>query len=475
MQQRGLQLSNFAKPCNAGGFDVAVIGTGVVGCATARRFALAGARTVIIEKAPEILAGASKGNSAILHTGFDAKPGSIEVALMQEGRREYLAIRESLNLPLLETDAIVAAWSESDLERLPEIVAQAHANGCIDVQEISAEEIRRREPNLCPDVLGGVLVPGEHVIDPWSAPLAYLRQALDNGAVLRRATEVTGGAFDGRGWTLRTTTGDIPATTVVNCAGVHGDIVEARLLGAADFRIDPLKGQFVVFDKIAACLVDSIILPVPTARTKGVLIARTIFGNVLVGPTADPQEDRDRAAVDAPTLRRLIERACEIIPALRDVPVTATYAGLRPATETKEYRIAHDAARNYLRAGAIRSTGLTSALGVAAHLHRLYAASEERNAPLAEPVCRPVPNLAEHAGRDWQNPGTEIVCHCELVTRREIEQALGDILPPATLAGLKRRTRAGLGRCQGFYCAARVAGLAQGRLSATPSFEPVDG
>jgi len=446
-------------------YDLAVIGGGVVGCAVLRRFALAGANCVLLERGADILGGASKGNSAILHTGFDASPGSVELACMRAGYAEYLAIRERLNLPLVETSALVVAWTESERARLPEIVARAHANGIVDVREIGPDELRRREPNLGPGALGAVLVPGEHVIDPWSAPLAYAHQALANGGTIRRNAPVEGGAFDGERWTLQTPGGPVRARVVVNAAGLHGDLVEA-ICRPSPFTIRPRKGQFVVFDKPAAALLRAIVLPVPTERTKGVLVARTAFGNLLVGPTAEDQEDRETAAVEEGALRALIEKGRRILPALADHTVTATYAGLRPATETKDYRIEALPDRRWITVGGIRSTGLTAALGIAAHVHALYEAHFGALAGRADPVWTPVPNLTEGRDRPYQRPGCgEIVCHCELVTRAEIEAALTGPLPAGDLGGLKRRTRAMMGRCQGFYCSWRVAQLAAGRLA----------
>ena len=407
-------------------FDVAVIGAGVVGCAMARRFALEGARVVLLEKSTDILSGASKGNSAILHTGFDAPPGSIELACMQEGYREYRDIHARLNLPLLETGALVAAWSDEDLARLPAIVEQAHGNGVDDVRQIGRDEVLALEPQLAGNVLGAVRVPGEHLIDPWSAPLAYLQQAQAHGAEA---------CFD------------------------------VEVLDAASFAIHPRKGQFVVFDKAAAALLRHILLPVPNERTKGVVFTRTVFGNLLAGPTAEEQDDREQARVDSDTLQRLIDAAVERIPGLRGMPVTATYAGLRPASEKKEYRIRQVDGRNWISVGGIRSTGLTAALGIARHVYRLYQGGRFHEA-VREPLWPQVPNLAEHLPRDWQRPGyDEIVCHCEMVTRREILAALEGPLPAGDFGGLKRRTRACMGRCQGFYCNARVAELSAGRLA----------
>jgi len=442
-------------------FDVAIVGAGVVGCATARRFALAGSKVLLLEKGADILSGASKANSAILHTGFDAPTGSLELECMQAGYDEYMAIRDARNLPLLETGALVVAWNEADEARLEALETQARANGVADANRIGRERLRALEPNLAANALAALHVPREHLIDPWSPFLSYVIEAQSLGARVERFTEVVGGTFDGAVWSLETTKGRFASRWVINCAGLFGDTIEQKLLGAASFTIKPRKGQFVVFDKAAASLLGAIILPVPNERTKGLVLTRTVFGNVLVGPTAEEQDDRQRPTVTTPELEMLIAKAVEILPALEGMPVTAVYAGLRPATEEKHYRIRHEPERHWLTAGGIRSTGMTSALGLAQHLLKLYGG--EATAAAAVPV---MPNLAEHLPRDWQMPGYgEIVCHCEMVTRREIDAALDGPLPPGDFGGLKRRTRCGMGRCQGFYCSGRLAELTQGRFS----------
>ncbi|MCH7943615.1 MAG: FAD-dependent oxidoreductase [Proteobacteria bacterium] len=262
-------------------YQVAVIGGGVVGCAVLRAFALAGARAILLERGPDILCGASKGNSALLHTGYDAPADSLELACVREGYDEYLAVRERLNLPLIETSAIMIAWTEAERARLPELLARAEANGVDGVVALEAQEVRRRVPMIASGVKSAILIPGEHVIDPWSAPLAYALQAIANGAALERNCEVVGGALEDGRWRLRTSRGSVSAEVVVNCAGLFGDLVES-IARPPPFRIAPRKGQFVVFDKSAAGLVDTVILPVPTEKTKGVLIAPTAFANLLV-------------------------------------------------------------------------------------------------------------------------------------------------------------------------------------------------
>lgn len=440
----------------------------MVGCALFRRFCLGGLKTALLERGGDILSGASKGNSAMLHTGFDAPPESLELACVQAGHAEYLAIRETLGLPLLETGGLMVAWNEEELARLPAVVERAQRNGVPDVAQIGAEEIRRREPHLALDALGGVSVPREHIIDPWSAPLAYALQAIAHGGEVRRGCEVTGGDFTEGRWRLATSQGPVEARIVVNAAGLHGDLVET-IARPSPFAIHPRKGQFVVFDKPAARLITASIMPVPSERTKGVMIARTIFGNLLVGPTAEDQDDRDHAALDRSQLEALIARGRRMLPALAGENVNAAYAGLRPATDSKDYIIEALPEANWITAAGIRSTGLTGALGIAGRAATLYGNHFGTLKETPAPARMFMPNLAEHLPRPCMASGyDEMVCHCELVTRGEIERALEGPLPAKDVGGLKRRTRAMMGRCQGFYCSARIAALAQGRLAGLP-------
>ncbi|VAV99538.1 Glycerol-3-phosphate dehydrogenase [hydrothermal vent metagenome] len=448
------------QPLSSETFDVIIIGAGVVGCAVARRFVLEGARVAVVDKASDILDGASKANSAILHTGFDAPAGSLELKCIRDGYDEYREIFEPMGLVLEQTGAFVVGWSDEEVGKLEGILAKAHGNGVGDCRLVSSKELLQVEPQLASHAKAGIAVPGECIIDPWSAPYAYLQQALDNGAEVFLSCEVTGGAFDNGEWQLETSRGGLKGRHVVNCAGLYGDLVERDVRGTSDFAIAPRKGQFVVYDKAAASLLNAVILPVPTARTKGVVLFRTVFGNLAVGPTAEDQESRDDASCDTAALQSLMAAGEEMLPALVSMPVTATYAGLRPATQFQDYQIAGDAARNWISVGGIRSTGLSGALGIAKHVFELYG---KKHTAIAEPVVPNVHMLAQAGRRDWQRAGYgEIVCHCELVTKREIEQALAGPLAARSLQGLKRQTRVTMGRCQGFYCSGRLAEITKG-------------
>jgi glycerol-3-phosphate dehydrogenase len=246
------------------------------------------------------------------------------------------------------------------------------------------------------------------------------------------------------------------------------------MLGGDSFTIQPRRGELIVFDKLARPLVHSILLPVPTPQTKGVLVAPTVYGNVLLGPTADDVHDRTDTATTAAGLRALLDAGRRIVPTLVAEEVTATYAGLRAATEHRDYQIRVEADRRYACVGGIRSTGLTASLGIAEYIVEQLADAgldlKERGPTV--PVI--MPYIGQAGVRPYQDFARiasdpaygEIVCHCERVTRGEIRDALAGPLPPADLDGLRRRTRAANGRCQGFYCGAAVAGLLGDRAGA---------
>ena len=470
--QRGEPRSEHCKkgmpetsPAGTGDYDVAIIGGGVVGCAIARAFTLEGARVVLFEKAADVLDGASKGNSGILHTGFDAPEDSLEQACIAAGHAEYLDICDRLNLPVIRCGALVLAWTDDEAAILPGLMEQARRNRINDVEPLSAADILKLEPGLSRTVRAGFRVPREYLIDPWSAPHAYLRQATANGAILMRDCEMIGGRFDGEIWRLATSRMAIRAQFVINAAGLYGDLVDERLLGHRNFTITPRKGQFILYDKPAAELASHILLPVPSKTTKGIVVCRTAFGNMLVGPTAEDQDDRHEATLVPETLEALARRGAEILPALARQPVSASYAGLRPATEFKDFQIRRHEGQNCITVGGIRSTGLTAALGIARYVFTLFAGGDRPFVPITEPIWPLMPAMSEAATRDWERAGNGgIICHCERVTRREIESALSASPAPQSFAGLKRHTRATMGRCQGFYCSAAIAELAQGKL-----------
>ncbi|RLA72867.1 MAG: FAD/NAD(P)-binding oxidoreductase, partial [Epsilonproteobacteria bacterium] len=305
-------------------FDIAVIGSGVVGCGIFKEFCENGAKTVLVEKANDILEGASKGNSAILHTGFDAPPESLELECVKRGYAEYLKIKKKLDLPLLNTKALVVAWSNEQVEKLDGILQKGLNNGIKELELLTDKQIFEKEPNLSKHAKAAILVHGESLIDPWNSPLAYVKLGVEAGGKLAFSHEVTDGNFNGDFWEIKTSQKTIKAKTVINAAGLYGDIVDS-IKGSKDFKIIPRKGQFIIFDATAYNLINSIILPVPTKITKGVVITKTAFGNILVGPTAEDQTSRTDSATKEETIKMLQKKAYELLPDLKNHNITATF------------------------------------------------------------------------------------------------------------------------------------------------------
>jgi glycerol-3-phosphate dehydrogenase len=342
-------------------FDVVVVGGGVVGCAVARLLSMQ--RTdgrpltvALVEARTDVGAGTSKANTAILHTGFDATPGTLESRLVARGYRLLSDYAPAAGISVEPTGAVLVAWDDEQAANLPTLAAKATANGYAEATVVDAATVYELEPHLGPGVTGGMVVPGEHIIDPWGTPLAFAEQAIANGCHLllgRRIVEVTHHADT---TTLVTDTGEqIHTRYVVNAAGLQGDTLH-RAFGLDGFTIRPRRGELIVFDKFARELLNGTVLPVPTATTKGVLVAPTVFGNVMLGPTADDIDDREATGSTRSGLDALLGKGRRIMPALLDEEVTAVYAGLRPACEHSDYQLSSDAALRYVCLGAIRST-----------------------------------------------------------------------------------------------------------------------
>lgn len=451
-------------------YDVAVVGAGVVGCAIARRLAHhPRLRVALVEAQDDVGQGTSKANTAILHTGFDAVPGSLEARLVREGSRQLAAYAAESGIPVEPVGALLVAWDEEQLAELPRLAEKAVRNEYGDTSLLDADELHQREPRLGPGALGALHVPGESIICPWTTTLAYATQAVRHGVDLHLNAPVEQAGWQRGTHCLATARGPLRARHLVNAAGLHADTLD-RQLGHHDFTVTPRRGQLIVFDKLARDLVRHILLPVPTALGKGVLVAPTVYGNLLLGPTAEDLDDKRATGSSAEGLALLREKGARILPDLLDEEVTAVYAGLRAATEHDDYRITAHPEQAYVTVGGIRSTGLTASLAIAAHVTALLSDTGLDLGPAEnlEPVR--MPNLGEAFPRPYQNAeliaaapeyGT-LVCHCERVSHGEIRDALTSTIPPHGLDGLRRRTRARAGRCQGSYCGAAVRELFEG-------------
>jgi glycerol-3-phosphate dehydrogenase len=456
-------------------YDVAVVGAGIVGCAVARELAGTDLRVALLEARGDVGDVTSKANTAILHTGFDATPGTLESRLVRRGYELLSAYAVDAGIPVERTGALLVAWSEEELAALPTLAAKAEKNGYDRTALVDADDVYRRVPSLGPGALGGLAVPDESIVCSWTAALAFATDAVQRGAelLLRHAVSaIVVGTSTSR---IVTSSGDVEARWVINAAGLGADVLD-RALGHDRFTVAPRRGELLVFDKLARRLVDVIVLPVPSSRGKGVLVSPTIYGNVMLGPTADTIEDRTATGTTEAGFDLLLGKGRTLMPALLDEEVTATYAGLRAATEHDDYVVDVDAAQRYVLLGGIRSTGLTSSMAIAEHVSSLLQVQGEDVAPRAGlPPAPRMPNLGEAFPRPYADVSRiaadpeygRVVCFCERVTRGELRDAFASTIPPSDVDGLRRRTRALMGRCQGFYCGAEVTRLLDEHLASS--------
>jgi glycerol-3-phosphate dehydrogenase len=464
------------EPTASRGYDYVVIGAGIVGSAIARVLAGYQQRVALIEGRDDVGDGTSKANTAILHTGFDAKPGTLESRMVARGYHLLSEYAAKTGIPIERTGALLVAWNEEELAALPSLAAKAADNGYTECEIVDAAQVYRQVPHLGDGALGGLTVPDESIICTWTTNLALATDAVTRGAVLHTDTRVAGVTLRREDTVVHTSRGDITARWVINAAGLGADYLD-QAFGYKRFQITPRRGELLVYDKLARALIDKIVLPVPTARGKGVLVSPTIYGNVMLGPTAEDLQDRSATGTSEAGFEFLIDKARRLMPRLLEEEVTATYAGLRAATEHGDYLIDIDVAQRYVLVGGIRSTGLTSGMAVAEYVDELL------NETVALPSVRDelpdpprMPNIGEAFLRPYEDSraiaadpayGT-VVCFCERVTAGEIRDAYTSLIPPAGLDGLRRRTRAMNGRCQGFFCGAEVSALVERHQCPTP-------
>ena len=448
-------------------FDVVVVGAGIVGSAIARDLAGTSLHVALLEARDDVGEGTSKANTALLHTGFDAKPGTLESRMVRRGYELLGEYARSTGIPVERTGALLVAWSEEELDALPSLREKAVANGYEKCEIVGAEEVYRRVPHLGPGALGGLTVPDESIICTWTTNLALATDAVRRGAVLLRDHRVKSVRHHDNLTVLETSAGEVAARWVVNAAGLGADVLDAEF-GHHRFCVTPRRGELLVYDKLARQLVDTIVLPVPTARGKGVLVSPTIYGNVMLGPTAEDLTDRTDTSTSQAGVDFLLEKGRKLMPELLEEEVSATYAGLRAASDQGDYTVAVDADQRYAVVGGIRSTGLTAGMAISEHLLELLAPHGLNLSPRAWLPAPPrMPNLGEAYLRPYQDAERiaddpaygQVVCFCERVTRGEVRDAFESTIPPCGLEGLRRRTRIMNGRCQGFYCGAETASL----------------
>ena len=451
-------------------YDVAIIGAGVIGSAIARELSKYNVKACVLERDEDVCCGTSKANSAIVHAGFDAKPGTLKAKLNVKGNEMMEQLSKDLDFPFTRNGSLIVCTKDQDRSGLDKLMEKGIANGVPGLRIVEREELIQMEPNLADDVTCALLAPTGGIVCPFHLTMALAENAADNGVEFRLNTEVTDIQKKDNGYVLslvKHTTGQpdinetLEATTVVNAAGVYADVFH-NMVSEDKLKIVPRKGEYMLLDKTAGNHVSHTIFQLPRAMGKGVLVTPTVHGNLLVGPTATDIDNKEGLNTTAEGLDYLAKTASLSV---KDVPlrqVITSFAGLR-AHETKDDFIIEEAVDGFFDAAGIESPGLSSAPAIGEMVAEMVAKKLELEENVdfvgtRKGILRPETlTMEERNALIKEQPAYgNIICRCEMITEGEILDAIHRTLGARSLDGVKRRTRAGMGRCQAGFCSPRT-------------------
>lgn len=445
-------------------YDAVIVGGGAVGCAVARWLSRYRLRICLAERGEDVCVGTSKANSAICHAGFDAPIGSAKARFNVAGSRMMEALSLELDFPYRRCGALVLCFDEADIPRLEELKRRGERNGVEGLTVLDRASLRRQEPRVSPEAAAALYAPTSAIICPFGMTIALAENAAANGCEFRFDTEVRRIRREGDHFLLETNRGTLESRVVIAAAGVYGDALHNQLC-ETKLTIVPRRGEYCLLDRRDGELVQHTIFQLPSAMGKGVLVSPTVHGNLLVGPTAVDQEEKDCTATTASGLRRVAETAARSVPSLPMRDVITSFAGLRAhLTGGDDDFIVGESADGFFEAVGIESPGLSSAPAIGRYLAELAAAKLDA-AEKADfiPERRDIPrpremDLAARQALIEKDPAyATVVCRCEQITEGEIREAIRR--GARSLDGVKRRVRAGMGRCQGGFCTPRVLEL----------------
>lgn len=463
-------------------FDVAIIGGGIIGCATAERLSRYRLKTAVIERAPDVADGTTKANSGIVHAGYDAPPGTKMAELNRKGADMMPAECSRLDVPLRQTGSYVLAFSAEDEVRLQQLLDRGRQNGVPGLEILNGETLRGREPALSSAVRAALWAPTAAVVDPFQLCAAYAEVAVANGTEFLLGTQVRSLRWEGDHWRIGTSQGPVEATYVVNAAGVHADRIQ-EMAGKREFTIRPVRGEYYLMDKDLGGLVGAVIFQCPGPRGKGVLVAPTVHGNLLIGPSADPVENSDDTATTQAGLHFVRATAARSVPDINYREAIRNFAGVRANSDVGDFIIGmSESAPQFLNLAGICSPGLSASPAIAREAAEILAAAglvlvPREDAASARQVVR-MKNLpaAEKERMIAENPlYGRVLCRCETITEGEICDALSRQPQPQTVDGIKKRCGTGMGRCQGGFCQPRIVELIARELGVPPEEVLLDG
>jgi glycerol-3-phosphate dehydrogenase len=444
-------------------YDIVIIGAGVTGCAAARYLSRYDAKICVVERAEDVCCGTSKANSAIVHAGFDAKHGSLMAKMNLMGSRMFPELSKELDFPYVQNGSLVVCMNEEDLPRLHALYKNGVANGVEGLEIVDAKRLHELEPNVGKNAAAALWAPTGGIVCPFTLTIALAENANANGAEFRFNTEVTGLSRGKTGWIVQTNRGALETKYVVNAAGVYADMLH-NMVSAEKIHITPRRGDYCLLDKTTGDFVKHTIFQLPGKFGKGVLVSPTVHGNIIVGPTAVDMEDREGTNTTAAGLDELIAKAGNAVDNLPIRQVITSFAGLRAHEDHHEFIIGEvKDAPQFIDCAGIESPGLSSAPAIGQTIAELLKEKMNlkpnprysgRRTGILDPK-----KLSEEEYNELirKNPAYgRVICRCETVTEGEIIDAIRRPLGAKSLDGVKRRTRAGMGRCQAGFCSPRV-------------------
>ena len=444
-------------------YDVIIIGAGVSGAAAARELSRYKVRACVLEKEEDVCCGTSKANSAIAHAGYDAAPGSLMAKLNVRGNEMMEQLSEELDFPFKRIGSLVVCLSRDEMPGLQELYDKGIANGVKGLKILNREEVLEIEPNITDNVYTALYAPTAGIVCPFSLNIALAENAYTNGIEFRFNTEVREILKTDGGYELRTDQGTFRTEYVVNAAGVYADKFH-NMVSADKIHITPRRGDYCLLDKSAGTHVRHTIFSLPTKYGKGVLVTPTVHGNLLVGPTAIDIEDKEGTNTTREGLDEVITKAGQNVKDLPMRQVITSFAGLRAHEDGTEFIIGEpEDAKGFIDCAGIESPGLTScpAIGemVAGILQEKMGLEKKEDFIAARKGILDPDTLTreERAELIRREPAYgNIICRCEMITEGEILDAVRRPLGARSLDGVKRRTRAGMGRCQSGFCSPRT-------------------
>ena len=440
-------------------YDVAIIGGGVVGGMLARALSSYKLKLCILEKENDVAMGASKANSAIVHAGFDAKPGTLKAKLNVKGSEMMEQVAKELGVKYKRNGSLVVGFNDDDKKIIEELYNRGIKNGVKKLSIIESKELHKLEPNISPDATCALNAQTGAIVCPYELTIAAIGNAMDNGADLKVNFEVSKLNQCNGFYEITSTDGDtIKARYVVNAAGINSDTV-AAMASETDIKIHPRRGEYILLDKTSGGVVSHTIFRTPSAMGKGILVTPTVDGNLLLGPTATDIEDKNDTTTTADGLLTIQSRCTETTIGINLRDTITSFCGLRAVGNTGDF-IINSTAKHFINAAGIESPGLSAAPAIAEYITEMLSSlgleliKNENFNPIRKPAHRFRESSAMERNRMIAENSAygRIICRCEGVTEGEIREAITTNPPARDLDGVKRRTRAQMGRCQGGFC-----------------------